>query len=117
MSIYEFETELDMAAYYDSTTGHGRSATHISANNTSTVLNIILNNEFLELDEGAGVESTQPMAYFQSTLLPSISYGDQLQVTAYKTVEGLVLSPAINFLIRSIQADRKGNTVLELEAA
>ena len=26
-------------------------------------------------------------------------------------------SPAINFLIRSIQADRKGNTVLELEAA
>ena len=115
MSIYELETEEDMAAYLDINAGHGLQATYINSNNQSAVINIILNNEFLEADDGVGIQGTQPMAYCRSIDLPSIAHGNELQVTAVKDVDGNILSPAQNYTVVSIQSDRTGFTALELE--
>jgi hypothetical protein len=117
MSIYELETEEDMAAYLDIQAGHGIQATYINSNGASSIINIILNNEFLENDVGVGIEGTQPIAYCRSVDLPSIAFGNQLNVTAVKDVDGNILSPAQNYTVVSIQSDRTGFTSLELEKA
>lgn len=117
MSLYELETEEDMDAYFDAECGHGIKATYINSNNVSSVIIIILNNEFLEADEGVGIEGTQPIAYCKTLDLPGITFGNQLNVTVVKDVDGNILSPAQNYTVVSIQSDRTGFTSLELEKA
>lgn len=115
MSEYLLETEEDMAAYLDTNYGHGIQATYTN-DGTSTSINIIFNNEFIEQDAlGVSVEATQPMAYCRSIDIPNVSQGNTLAVSATKDVDGNTLQAAQNFTIVTIQNDRTGFIALELE--
>jgi len=114
MSQYRLETEEDMASYLDPTYGHGVSATYIN-NGVSTDINIILNNEYVEQEEGIGVEALEPIAYCRSIDIPSVAYGHSLNVSAIKDVDGNTLKAAQNYTVVNIQADRTGFSALMLE--
>ena len=114
MSQYRLETEEDMASYLDPTYGHGVSATYIN-NGVSTDINIILNNEYVEQEEGIGVEAVKPIAYCRTIDVPNISFGNTLAVAAIKDVDGNTLKAAQNYTVVNIQADRTGFSALMLE--
>ena len=110
------ETEEDMSAYLDINYGHGVSAVYTN-NGSSSTINIIINNEYDEQEEGVVVEATHPIAYCRSVDVPSISYGNTLAVSAIKDVDGNTLKAAQNYTVVNIQADRTGFTALMLEEA
>ena len=56
MSQYQMETEEDMISYLDIEYGHGVSAVYTN-NGTDSTIRIILNNEYVEQEEGIGVEA------------------------------------------------------------
>jgi hypothetical protein len=114
MSQYRLETEEDMASYLDPTYGHGVAAIYIN-NGTSTNINIILNNEYVEQEEGIGVEALEPIAYCRSIDIPSIAYGHLLNVSAIKDTDGNIIKAATNYTIVNIRPDRTGFIALELE--
>tara|TARA_R100001460_G_scaffold52211_1_gene91001 strand:- start:1403 stop:1753 length:351 start_codon:yes stop_codon:yes gene_type:complete len=116
MSVYQMETEEDMSAYLDINYGHGVTAVYTN-NGSSSTINIIINNEYDEQEEGVGVEATQPIAYCRSVDVPSIAFGNTLAVSAIKDVDGNTLKAAQNYTVVNIQADRTGFTALMLEEA
>ena len=83
MSQFRLETELDMAGYLDINYGHGVSAVYTNSG-TSTTINIILNNEYVEQEEGIGVEALKPIAYCRTIDVPNIAFGNRLDVSAIK---------------------------------
>ena len=114
MSQYRLETEEDMASYLDPTYGHGVAAIYIN-NGVSTNINIILNNEYVEQEEGIGVEALKPIAYCRTIDVPSIAFGNTLAVSAIKDVDGNTLKAAQTYTVVNIQADRTGFSALMLE--
>ena len=114
MSQFRLETELDMAGYLDINYGHGVSAVYTS-NGTSTTINVILNNEYVELDDGVGVEALKPIAYCRTVDVPNIAFGNRLDVSAIKDTNGNILKAAQNYTVVNIQADRTGFSALMLE--
>tara|TARA_R110000803_G_scaffold127153_1_gene194677 strand:+ start:442 stop:789 length:348 start_codon:yes stop_codon:yes gene_type:complete len=113
MSQFRMETEEDMASYLDPSS-HGIEATYIN-NGTSSTINIILNNEYIEQEEGIGIEATQPVAYCRSIDIPSVAYGNALNVTAVKDTNGNIIKAATDYTIVNIRPDRTGFIALELE--
>jgi len=103
-----------MAAYFDTSTGHGRAATY-TKNGVSTSIDLILNEEYLELDDGVGVEASQPIAYLTTLNIPNVSFGDTLAVSAYKDANGNILKAASNYKIINVQKDNRGFAALVLE--
>ena len=102
MSQFRLETELDMAGYLDINFGHGVSAVYTNSG-TSTTINVILNNEYVEQEEGIGVEALKPIAYCT------------LDVSAIKDTNGNILKAAQNYTVVNIQSDRTGFSALMLE--
>ena len=80
MSQYRMETEEDMIAYLDIEYGHGVSAVYTN-NGTDSTIRIILNNEYVEQEEGIGVEALKPIAYCRTIDVPNISFGNTLAVS------------------------------------
>jgi|TARA_R100001129_G_scaffold162598_1_gene127851 hypothetical protein len=116
MSLYNLETEEDMEAYLDIDFGHGVSAVY-TRSGTSSTIKIIINEEYVETQEGIGVEQSQPIAYCRTVDVPSASFGDTLNVAAIKDVDGNTLKAAQNYKIVNVQADRTGFSALLLEEA
>ena len=114
MSQFRLETELDMAGYLDINYGHGVSAVYTNSGTSSTI-NIILNNEYVEQEEGIGVEALQPVAYCRSIDIPSVAYGHSLNVNAIKDTDGNIIKVATNYTIVNVRPDRTGFIALELE--
>jgi len=114
MSQYRMETEEDMSAYFDINFGHGVSAV-FTHSGTATTINIILNNEYVEQDEGIGVEALNPIAYCKTIDISNVVFGDTLNVSAIKDVDGNTLKAAQNYTIVNIQKDRTGFSALMLE--
>ena len=114
MSQFRLETEEDMLGYLDINFGHGVSAIYTNSG-TSTTINIILNNEYIEQEEGIGVEALQPVAYCRSIDIPSVSYGHALNVSAIKDTDGNIIKAATDYTIVNIRPDRTGFIALELE--
>ena len=114
MSQYQIETEEDMIAYLDIDYGHGVSAVYTNNGSDSTI-KIILNNEYVEQEEGIGVEAVKPIAYCRTIDVPNISFGNTLAVAAIKDVDGNTLKAAQNYTVVNIQADRTGFSALMLE--
>ena len=71
--------------------------------------------QYIEQDEGVGVEATQPMAYCRTIDIPNIAFGDTLNVSAIKDVDGNTLKAAQNYTVVNIQKDRTGFSALMLE--
>jgi len=114
MSQYMLETEEDMLAYFDVDFGHAINATYIK-NGISSTIKIILNREYIQQDDGIGVEATKPIAYCRSIDVPNVVYGDLLNASATTDVEGNILKAAQNYTIINVQKDKTGFTVLMLE--
>ena len=114
MSQYQMETEEDMLSYLDIHYGHAVTAVYTNSGSPSTI-NIILNNEYTELDQGIGVEALSPIAYCRTIDVPNISFGNTLDVSAITDVEGNILKAAQNYTVVNIQADRTGFSALMLE--
>jgi len=114
MSQFRLETEADMSAYLDINYGHAVSATY-TRNDVDSVINVILNNEYTEQEQGIGVEALQPIAYCRTVDAPNASYGDTLAVSAITDVEGNTLKAAQSYTIVNVQSDRTGFTALQLE--
>ena len=115
MSEYRLETELDMAGYLDINFGHGVSAVYTNTSSTAATINIILNNEYVEQEEGIGVEALKPIAYCRTIDVPTIAFGNTLNVSAIKDTNGNILKPAQNYTVVNIQSDRTGFSALMLE--
>ena len=77
MSQYRLETEEDMSAYLDINFGHGVTAVY-TVGGSSTTINIIINNEYVEQVEGTGVEALKPIAYCRTIDVPNIAFGNTL---------------------------------------
>ena len=114
MTIYNLETEEDMISYLDTDFGHGRSATFTNSSNETSNIKLILNNEYFEEDFGEGVESLQPIAFCRSVDVPEVVQGNSLNISAYKDIEGNIISPAKNYIVVNVQKDRTGFTTLIL---
>lgn len=114
MSQYRLETESDMSSYLDINYGHAVSAVY-TRNSVQSTINLIINNEFVEQDQGIGVEALQPIAYCRTVDVPNASFGDTLAVSAIKDVDGNTLKAAQSYTIVNVQADRTGFTALQLE--
>ena len=114
MSQFMLETEEDMLGYLDINFGHGVSADFVKGE-TTTAINVILNNEYVEQEEGVGVEALKPIAYCRTIDIPNIAYGDGLNVSAIKDTNGNTLKAAQDYTVVNIQADRTGFSALMLE--
>ena len=114
MSQFRLETEEDMLGYLDINFGHGVSAVYTNSG-TSTTINVILNNEYVEQEEGIGVEALKPIAYCRTIDVPNIAFGNRLDVSAIKDTNGNVLKAAQSYTVVNIQADRTGFSALMLE--
>lgn len=114
MSQYQMETEEDMLSYLDINYGHGVTAVYTN-NGTDSTINIIINNEYVEQEEGIGVEALKPIAYCRTIDVPSIAFGNTLAVSAIKDVDGNTLKAAQTYTVVNIQADRTGFSALMLE--
>ena len=114
MSQFRIETEEDMISYLDTTFGHGVTAV-FNNGGTSSNINIIINNEYVEQLDGTGVEALKPVAYCRSVDVPNISFGNTLNVSAIKDVDGNTLKAAQNYTVVNVQSDRTGFSVIMLE--
>tara|TARA_R110002033_G_scaffold170974_1_gene215064 strand:- start:3086 stop:3439 length:354 start_codon:yes stop_codon:yes gene_type:complete len=115
MSKYNLETEEDMASYLDINYGHGLSAVYTNYQDVQSTINIILNDEYLEDDDGIGIEGNQPIAYCRSIDVPNVLHGDTLSVSAVKDVDGNTLKDAQSYKVVNVQKDKTGFTALMLE--
>ena len=114
MSQFMLETEEDMLGYLDSDFGHGITAVY-TRSGVSTTIKIILNNEYVEQEEGIGVEALKPIAYCRTIDVPNIAFGNRLDVSAIKDTNGNILKAAQSYTVVNIQADRTGFSALMLE--
>ena len=117
MSVYALEDENDFAAYLDPDYGHGITATYTRyGSGTSSSINIILNEEFLEQEgESVGVESTTPVAICRSIDAPNAGHSDTLVVAARKDLDGNTLKAETTYSVVGAQPDKTGFSVLVLE--
>lgn len=115
MSEYKMETEEDMEGYLDIDYGHGVSAAYTNYQDVETTIKIILNEEYLEDENGIGIEGTQPIAYCRSVDVPNALHNDTLDVSAITDVDGNVLKAAQSYKVVNVQKDKTGFTALMLE--
>tara|TARA_Y100001937_G_C6853836_1_gene213282 strand:- start:11 stop:364 length:354 start_codon:yes stop_codon:yes gene_type:complete len=115
MSEYRLETEEDMSSYLDTSFGHGVTAVFTNSSGSASTINIIINNEYVEQIEGIGVEALKPIAYCRTIDVPNIVFGNTLNVSAIKDVDGNTLKAAQNYTVVNVQSDRTGFSVIMLE--
>ena len=115
MSEYRLETEQDMLGYLDIVTGHAVPAVYTNSSGTAATIHVIPNNEYVEQEEGIGVEALKPIAYCRTIDVPTIAFGNTLNVSAIKDTNGNILKPAQNYTVVNIQSDRTGFSALMLE--
>jgi|TARA_Y100000114_G_scaffold155740_1_gene180711 hypothetical protein len=114
MSEFKLETEDDMNSYLDISFGHGVSAV-FTKDGTAKTIRVILNNEYEETEEGIGVEQTKPVATARTVDVSNAVFGNTLNVSAIKDVDGNTLVASQNYTIVRVEPDRTGFTMLELE--
>lgn len=116
MSTYLLETEEDFAAYFDTVTGHGNTATFTPSGGSSTSINIIINEEYVDLGDGMVFnEGTQPFIHAFYNDVPNIAYGDSIVVDDIKDVDGNVLKPQTSYIVINVEPDKTGLIRIALE--
>jgi hypothetical protein len=118
MSVFAFEDDADFASYFVADYGgHGISASYTPyQSETSTTINIILDEEFLEADgESVNVETTIPIAYCRTIDVSSARHGDTLVVDATQDLDGNTIKAATTYKVIETMPDKTGITMLRLE--
>ena len=129
------ESSADFKSYFDSTTGHGVTATFFEVQNSlfdqrigfidtwfdidsgnRENINIIIDQEYFDIaGNSISVEGFQPKALIKSSDVPYISQEDRLIVNAITTNKGSTLVPETTFIIKNVQPDNTGFVELTLQ--
>ena len=129
------ESSADFKSYFDTTTGHGVTATFFEVQNSlfdqrvgfidtwfdidsgnRENIEIIIDQEYCDIaGNSVSVEGFQPRAYLKSSDVPYISQEDRLIVNAITTNKGTVLKAETTFVVKNVQPDNTGLIELILE--
>ena len=116
MSTYLLETEEDFAAYFDTSYGHGNTATFTPSGGSASSINIIINEEYVDLGDGMVFnEGTQPTIYVFYNDVPNVAYGDSIVVHAIKDLDGNTLKAQTSYIVVNVEPDKTGLIKLALE--
>ena len=116
MSVFALEDDADFASYFDPDYGHGIGATYTPSGGSALNINIILNEEYEEIEgQSVGVESNTPVAVCRTIDVPSARHGDQLVVNPVKDLDGNIMKASTTYLVVEVQPDDTGITYLVLE--
>ena len=111
----EFDRDFD--GYLDATYGHGIQITYTPTGGSSSSINVILNQEYVDIDSGGlPVQGYQPVAQAKTTDIPSIAFGDTIAAPAIKNLDGTQIKAATNYKVINFENDNLGMTSLLLEA-
>ena len=96
--------------------GDGIAVTYTPAGGSASSINVILNQEYVDIDSGGlPVQGYQPVAMAKTTDIPNIAFGDTLAAPAIKTLDGTVIKAATNYKVINYEHDNLGMTSLLLE--
>jgi hypothetical protein len=110
----EFDRDFD--GYLDATFGHGIQVTYTPTGGTSISINVILNQEYVDIDTaGLPVQGYNPVAQVKTTDIPSIAFGDTIAAPAVKNLDGTTIKAATNYKVINFEHDNLGMTSLLLE--
>jgi len=110
----EFDSDFD--GYFDSSFGHGVSATYTPSGGSASTIKVILEDEYLSVDGlSVGVESSTPVAYCKTKDVSSASHGDSLVFSAQTDLDGNTIKSAKTYSVVNVQPDNTGVTVLILQ--
>jgi hypothetical protein len=110
------EFDRDFNGYLDATYGHGIQITYTPTGGSSSSINIILNQEYVDIDSGGlPVQGYQPVAQVKTTDIPSIAFGDTIAAPAIKNLDGTQIKAATNYKVINFEHDNLGMTSLLLE--
>ena len=110
----EFDSDFD--GYFDSSFGHGVSATYTPSGGSALTIKVILEDEYLSVDGlSVGVESSTPVAYCKTKDVSSASHGDSLVFSAQTDLDGNTIKSAKTYSVVNVQPDNTGVTVLILQ--
>ena len=110
------ETASDFDSYLDASFGHGIAVTYTPNGQSSKSINIILNQEYVDIDNGSvAVEGYQPIATIKTTDVAGIAHGDVIAVPNITDLSGNVIKSATSFKVINLQNDNTGITQALLE--
>ena len=96
--------------------GDGIAVTYTPAGGSASSINVILNQEYVDIDSGGlPVQGYQPVAMAKTTDIPNIAFGDTLAAPAITTLDGTVIKVATNYKVINYEHDNLGMTSLLLE--
>lgn len=111
----EFDRDFD-GYLQDSHGSAGIAVTYTPTGGSATTINIILNQEYLDIDTaGLSMQGYQPVAMAKTTDIPSIAFGDALVAPAIKTLSGTTIKAATTYKVVNFEHDNVGITSLILE--
>ncbi len=110
----EFDRDFD--GYLDATYGHGIAVTYTPTGGTSISINVILNQEYVDIDTaGLPVQGFNPVAQAKTTDIPNIAFGDTIAAPAIQNLDGTTIKAATNYKVINFEHDNLGMTSLLLE--
>jgi hypothetical protein len=110
----EFDRDFD--GYFDADFGHGIKVTYTPTGGSSSSINAILNQEYVDIDTaGLPVQGFTPVAQVKTTDVPNIAFGDLLAAPAINNLDGTQIKSATNYKIINFENDNLGVTSLILE--
>jgi hypothetical protein len=96
--------------------GDGIAVTYTPAGGSASSINVILNQEYIDIDSGGlPVQGYQPVAMTKTADIPNIAFGDTLAAPAITTLDGTVIKAATNYKVINYEHDNLGMTSLLLE--
>jgi hypothetical protein len=110
------EFDRDFNGYLDATYGHGIQVTYTPSGGTSISINVILNQEYVDIDTaGLPVQGYNPVAQAKTTDIPNIAFGDTIAAPAVTNLDGTTIKAATNYKVINFEHDNLGITSLLLE--
>ncbi len=110
------EFDRDFNGYLDATYGHGIQITYTPTGGSSSSIEVILDQEYVDIDSGGlPVQGYQPVAKAKTTDIPSIAFGDTIAAPAIKNLDGTQIKAATNYKVINFEHDNLGMTSLLLE--
>lgn len=111
----EFDRDFD--AFINADHGSaGERVTYTPTGGSASSINVILNQEYLDIDTGGlPVQGYQPVAMAKTSDIPNIAFGDTIAASAIKSLNGTTIKAATNYKVINFENDNTGMTSLLLE--
>ena len=111
----EFDRDFD--GYLNADHGAaGEKVTYTPTGGSSSSINVILNQEYIDIDTGGlPVQGYQPVAMAKTSDIANIVFGDTISASAIKSLDGTIIKAATNYKVINFEHDNQGMTSLLLE--